>query len=128
MDDLEMGLGLEGSHVLVTGGAGMIGSFVVEVGVVSLPFQSRGTDRSWQAFLRAGALVSVFDLAQVKVSHKNLRSEVVDITNEDQVKMAFWNARQRFGYIVAVVAAAGKDLSFLGQQHNDTDTIPLADV
>ena len=94
---IDIGLGLEESHVMVTGSSGAIGSVIVK------------------AFLAAGAYVSAFDLVEPKelIFHDHLHSQIVDITNESQVDEAFETARERFGVVATLVAAAGLDLSYL---------------
>lgn len=102
----DLGFGLEGTHVLVTGGTGAIGS------------------RTVTAFLAAGAKISVFD---VKKSH-NIESlptdryaeYIVDISNQEQLKSAFEQAHAKFGLIQVCVALASKDLSYIN--HHDSIT------
>jgi len=67
----DIGLGLEDTHVVVTGGAGMIGTVVVT------------------AFLKAGAYVSVFDLVPTELQHERLDVQIVDITDERGLVSAF---------------------------------------
>ncbi|EXJ93326.1 hypothetical protein A1O1_01718 [Capronia coronata CBS 617.96] len=92
----DTGLGLEGSHVLVTGSSGAIGSVVVT------------------AFLSAGAKVSAFDIKRprVAVDHVRLRSYQVDVTNESSVDKVMEMASASFGVISTCIAVAGLDLSF----------------
>lgn len=105
----DTGLGLEGSHVLVTGSSGAIGSIVVT------------------AFLSAGAYVSAFDLKppQHPVEHVRLRSYQVDITNEASIEEAMEMARSSFGVISTCIAVAGLDLSFA--PHHSLADMPLQD-
>jgi NAD(P)-dependent dehydrogenase (short-subunit alcohol dehydrogenase family) len=96
---MEMGLGFEGTHVVVTGGAGYIGTAVV------------------QAFLAAGAVVSAFDINKEKMElqHERLHWQVADITSESSLEAAFGEAYARNGVISTCIALAGLDLSYLPQ-------------
>ncbi|KAL8703235.1 MAG: hypothetical protein Q9201_003568 [Fulgogasparrea decipioides] len=105
MDEgFELGLRLERTHVVVTGGAGYIGSATV------------------RAFLAAGAYVSVIDLQRPKyaLSHLHLKFHEVDISNEEQLANAFEAARRDFGVVQCCVALASLDLSAL--PHRDSIT------
>ncbi|KAK5258128.1 hypothetical protein LTR40_008521 [Exophiala xenobiotica] len=84
-EGFDTSLGLEGSHVLVTGSTGAIGSLVV------------------QAFLSAGAFVSAFDITEPKsrTEHERLLSQTVDITDETGLEQAMENARAKFGHSLA---------------------------
>ncbi|VVT43840.1 uncharacterized protein SAPINGB_P000172 [Magnusiomyces paraingens] len=100
----DLGLGLEDSHVLVTGGNGAIGSTTVE------------------AFLAAGARVSVFDIklrsntpSQDNNNNNNndtFRQYQVDISDPQALEQAFAKATQAFGLIHICVALAARDLSY----------------
>lgn len=105
----DTGLGLEGTHVLVTGSSGAIGSVVVK------------------AFLSAGSFVSAFDIVEpiTRVEHDRLHSQLVDITDETGLEQAMETARQRFGVISTSVAVAGLDLSYL--PHGSLADMPLAE-
>ncbi|EXJ80049.1 hypothetical protein A1O3_08335 [Capronia epimyces CBS 606.96] len=105
----DTGLGFEGSHVLVTGSSGAIGSVVVT------------------AFLSTGAHVSAFDIRtpETAVEHVRLRTYQVDITNEASVEEAMEMARATFGVISTCIAAAGVDLSFA--PHHSLADMPLQD-
>ncbi|KAH0828463.1 putative short chain dehydrogenase [Fonsecaea pedrosoi] len=96
----DIGFGLEGSHVLVTGSSGAIGSVVVK------------------AFLAAGAYVSAFDLVEPRqpIQNERLNFYQVDITDESRVEQAMESARTVFGVITTCVLAAGLDLSYCPQQ------------
>ena len=108
--NFDIGLGLEGSHVVVTGGAGAIGSVVV------------------QAFLAAGCLVTAMDINDAKLAslptHSNLQSVKVDIMDEAGLEKAFYRATGKFGLIAICVAAAGKDLSFI-EHHGSMIDMPV---
>ncbi|OAG45055.1 hypothetical protein AYO21_00403 [Fonsecaea monophora] len=80
----DIGFGLEGSHVLVTGSSGAIGSVVVK------------------AFLAAGAYVSAFDLVEPRqpIQNERLNFYQVDITDESRVEQAMESARTVFGSLV----------------------------
>jgi NAD(P)-dependent dehydrogenase (short-subunit alcohol dehydrogenase family) len=102
----DVGLGLEGSHVLVTGGAGMIGRRVV------------------QAFLSAGSKVSVIDVMELERAGTVLDLEgdrerlfytKKDISSEDQVEEGFRLAEEKFGTVEVCGALASLDLSVLKQ-------------
>ncbi|KAL8798108.1 MAG: hypothetical protein Q9200_007823 [Gallowayella weberi] len=97
MDPIDLGFGLERTHVVVTGGAGYIGSATVK------------------AFLSAGAYVTVFDIARPPhpLQHLHLKFHQVDISNEDQIANAFETARRDFGVVQCCVALASLDLSAL---------------
>ncbi|KIW67991.1 hypothetical protein PV04_03967 [Phialophora macrospora] len=92
----DVGLGLEGSHVLITGSSGAIGTVLV------------------RAFLAAGAYVSAFDLANPRepFEHARLQTQQADITDEASLERAMKSARERYGVITTCVLAAGVDLSY----------------
>ncbi|KIW99437.1 uncharacterized protein Z518_11176 [Rhinocladiella mackenziei CBS 650.93] len=96
-NQFDIGLGLEGSHVLVTGSSGAIGSVVV------------------RAFLSAGACVSAFDIVEPKdpINHDRLHSQLVDITDEVGLEQGMERARAKFGVVSTCIAVAGLDLSYL---------------
>lgn len=108
----DLGLGLEDTHVLVTGGTGAIGSVTV------------------QAFLQAGAKVSVFDLKNIPspaastVSSDKYAEYAVDISDPVQLEQAFDQARAKFGLVQVCVALASKDLSYLPHRSSIVD-MPL---
>ena len=106
---MDLSLGLEGTHVIVTGGAGYIGMAVV------------------QAFLAAGALVSAFDINEdkMKFHHERLHWQVADITSESSIEAAFEQAHSRNGVVSTCIALAGLDLSFL-PQHASICEMPLS--
>lgn len=99
-DNIDLGLGLEGTVVIVTGAGGQIGRTVVE------------------SFLKAGSFVVGFDINEVQFSyqHERLLWQKVDITDEKQIANGFEHARTHFGPAMVLVAAAGLDLSFV--QHH----------
>lgn len=108
----DLGLGLEGTHVLITGGTGAIGSVTVN------------------AFLQAGAIVSVFDLHVPSTAASTLPPSryaeyKVDISNQTQLEDAFQQARAKFGLIQVCVALAAKDLSYV-QHHATILDMPVA--
>jgi len=106
---MDLSLGLEGTHVVVTGGAGYIGLAVVE------------------AFLTAGAVVSAFDIneGKLKLQHERLHWQVADITSEPSLESAFETAYTTSGVISTCIALAGLDLSYL-PQHTSLCDMPLS--
>lgn len=106
---MDLSLGLEGTHVVVTGGAGYLGMAVV------------------QAFLAAGAIVSAFDTNEEKMElrHERLHWQIADITLESSLEAAFGGAYARNGVIATCVALAGLDLSYLPQRASLCD-MPLS--
>lgn len=114
---INLGLGLEGTHVLVTGGAGAIGRVTVD------------------AFLQAGARVTIFDVKLFDLSippqsspnpsvysvkpTSNLFYDKtrfaqfqVDISQPESVSRGFASAINTFGLIQVCVALASRDLSY----------------
>lgn len=107
----DLSLGLEGTHILVTGGCGLIGSVVVS------------------AFLAAGANVSVLDLSEaVKQTEvtgsKHCRYYITDISNLEEVHDAFTHAEACFGTVKCCIALASIDLSSLPQTESICDLDP----
>ncbi|EIM80013.1 NAD-P-binding protein [Stereum hirsutum FP-91666 SS1] len=118
---MDLSLNLEGTHVVITGAAGYIGSVTVA------------------AFLTAGANVSALDInpsklianlssdfgtatatrslstsAEYLASHPNLYVlPPSDVTSESSLSSAFELARQKFGPVQCCVALASLDLSVL---------------
>ena len=116
---IDVGLGLQGTPVLVTGAGGMIGSCVVA------------------AFLSAGANVTCWDIDEAKSANlrsdpekwipsdtlaHSCRTEVVDVSHEGAVDTALDSANCGFGYTRCYVALAAQDLSVL--QHHES----IADI
>ncbi|KIW93002.1 uncharacterized protein Z519_06851 [Cladophialophora bantiana CBS 173.52] len=103
----DVGLALEGSHVLVTGSSGAIGSVVVK------------------AFLAAGAYVSAFDIIDPRepIKHERLYFQKVDITDESGLEQAMESARAKYGVLTTCVLAAGLDLSYC--PHHSLVDMPL---
>lgn len=106
----DLSLGLEGTHVLITGGCGLIGRVVVE------------------AFLTAGANVSVLDLPEAIAQrqyygarHNSILFVPVDITQAESVNAAFLKAEDGFGAVECCVALASMDLSSLQQTESICD-------
>ncbi|KAL1304146.1 hypothetical protein AAFC00_000573 [Neodothiora populina] len=117
--NFDLGLGLENTHVVVTGGAGLIGSVVVT------------------AFLRAGAKVTSMDISypnQISPSptsetkadppSSNLQELHCDITSATSLASAWQHATAHFGTVETCVALASLDLSVLPQ----TDSLADADA
>jgi NAD(P)-dependent dehydrogenase (short-subunit alcohol dehydrogenase family) len=102
---MDLSLGLEGSHIVVTGAAGHIGSAVV------------------RAFLAAGCRVSAFDIREPETISRpdGVQWYLVDITDEEAVEKAFTDAYKHFGPISTCLAVAGVDLSYLPQHSSICD-------
>ncbi|KAK5728376.1 hypothetical protein LTR15_001512 [Elasticomyces elasticus] len=104
----DIGLGLEDTHVLVTGGCGLIGKVVV------------------QAFLSAGSKVTVLDLpgteSVLDLDDESLHFVAGDITKD--MDSAFASAEKKFGTVCCVVALASLDLSVLEQSESICDVDP----
>lgn len=106
MEDIDLGLRLERTHVVITGGSGSIGSATVK------------------AFLAAGAYVTVFDLPpreKCTLHHLHLKYHLVDISDEVQLAHAFEAARRDFGVVQCCVALASLDLSNLPHHESIMD-------
>lgn len=121
MDVINLDLGLESTHVVVTGGGGLIGRAVVS------------------AFLSAGAKVSCFEISDQAISNlhaafdlnrksfhpsSRLSTTKVDISKEDDVIHAFEKAKQEYGTVQCCIALASLDLSVL-PHHNSITDMPL---
>ncbi|PSK36563.1 Carbonyl reductase family member 4 [Elsinoe australis] len=112
---LDMGLGLEGTHILVTGGAGLIGRVVV------------------QAALFAGANVSSLDLSHPSdafpdpipgPSASSLLNAHADISSSSSLTTAWTVATNAFGPVSVCVALASLDLSVIPQTQTIIDADP----
>lgn len=98
---MDVGLGLEGTHVVVTGAKGYIGSVVA------------------RAFLSAGCYVSALDIRfpeeEVVDTDEHGRAASmqlhIDIKSEASVETAFRKCRSRFGPVSVAVALGALDLS-----------------
>lgn len=114
----DLGLGLEDTHVVVTGGAGLIGSVVVS------------------AFLSAGARVSSLDInhprkAQSDDNNKSSNAAEnklarihCDITDQASMEQAWTEATTGFGVVETCIALASLDLSVLPQTDSICDMDP----
>lgn len=105
----DLGLGLENTHVLITGGCGLIGRVVVN------------------AFLTAGSKVSVFDIVEdhpFDPASVHLAYAKCDITDSSAVAAAFQETEKRFGPVECCVALASLDLSVLQQSESLADMDP----
>jgi NAD(P)-dependent dehydrogenase (short-subunit alcohol dehydrogenase family) len=105
---MDLSLGLEGTHVLVTGGAGHIGRTVVN------------------AFLSAGAKVTSLDIAypqdQSSLStDQNLQEFYADTSLETSLETGWDLAVARFGTVETCVALAALDLSVLPHVESAAD-------
>lgn len=94
---MDISLGLTGSHVLVTGGSGFIGSAVVE------------------AFQAAGARVTCLDIRdpQTLPESEKFQHFTCDISSESSLTNAFMLAASKFGPVACCVALASLDYSVL---------------
>lgn len=122
MRPVDLDLGLKETHVLITGGAGMIGSAVVS------------------AFVSAGARVTVLDVSDIKlmslkaslerhlqlapnssspaiITSPSISYHAVDISDEPGLARAWQEAELAHGPVACCVALAGLDLSVL--QHHE---------
>jgi len=110
--NIDLGLGLAGTHVLITGGAGLIGRVVV------------------QHFVAAGAYVSSVDIsyaASVRESESNTHIEIrADVSDPASFTDAWEDATQIYGTVQCVVALASLDLSVLPQTPSFADYDPVA--
>ncbi|KAH8752970.1 NAD-P-binding protein [Diaporthe sp. PMI_573] len=114
----DLGLKLEGTHVLVTGGAGIIGSTVVG------------------AFLSAGANVSSVDISYAadqgapplslspRQEDRRLLQLKADISDTSSLSTAWGRATSMFGTVEVCVALASLDLSVLPQTNSIIDASP----
>lgn len=108
--EVDIGLGLEDTHVLITGGQGAIGSITVA------------------HFLKAGAKVSVFDIKLKDLTDDSVdpiykdttryAQYIVDISDPVAVEAGFKKAIETFGLIQVCVALASRDLSYC--PHHDS--------
>ncbi|ORX93516.1 hypothetical protein BCR34DRAFT_580464 [Clohesyomyces aquaticus] len=103
----DLSLGLTSTHVLITGGAGLIGSVVVS------------------HFLATGSRVSSLDISYTSSSvppHENCTVIPCDISSEPSIKTAFATAVEKNGPVEVCVALASLDLSVLkGTSFVDAD-------
>lgn len=108
MENLDLGLDFKGTHVLITGGAGYIGSAVVS------------------AFIQLGASISVLDLAPQKlnIAHERLQVLQTDTSSEEAVADAFQSASAIFGVPTVCIALAALDLSVLPHHESLTEMPP----
>ncbi|KAG7009691.1 hypothetical protein G7Y79_00002g008060 [Physcia stellaris] len=108
METLDLGLDFTGTHVLITGGAGYIGSAVVS------------------AFPQLSASVSVLDLSpqKLKIEHERLQIFQTDISSEEALADAFEKASAAFGVPTVCIALAALDLSVL-PHHDSLTEMPL---
>lgn len=98
MPPFSLDLGLHGTHVLITGGAGLIGSVVVD------------------HCIAAGAKVSSLDISYGQSSassHAAFTAITCDVSSETSVKEAFQTAVEANGPVGVCMALASLDLSTL---------------
>ena len=105
----DLDLGLKDTHVLVTGGCGLIGKVVVH------------------AFLAAGCQVTIVDLSEncpFDLNDPSLTYQAADITSAEDMDQAFSKAEKKFGPIETCIALASLDLSVLQQSESLADMDP----
>lgn len=107
----DLGLGLDGTHILVTGGAGLIGSAVV------------------QACLSAGARVSSLDIGYNAsdadtTGSGSLIQVHADISSASSLCTAWTAATSHFGTVEVCIALAALDLSVIPQTESIIDANP----
>jgi NAD(P)-dependent dehydrogenase (short-subunit alcohol dehydrogenase family) len=101
---MDLSLHLEDSHVLITGGAGFIGSSVVD------------------AFLFAGSKVSCLDKRDPHIpASDKFQYLSCDISSEISITNAFSLAIEEFGPVACCVALASLDLSVLPHHESLAD-------
>lgn len=107
---MDLGLDLDDTIVVVTGGGGQIGQTLVK------------------AFLSAGCKVAAFDVDTSKFAFKDDRLlwVEVDISDEDAMRHAWTQVRNHFAAVPTVcICAAGLDLSFI-EHHQSIVDMPVA--
>ncbi|PNP74109.1 hypothetical protein FNYG_12553 [Fusarium nygamai] len=107
---MDLGLGLQGDVVVVTGAGGQIGQVIVE------------------AFLSAGCFVGGLDIDKSKFvkQHQNLFWVAVDTTDEEGMIAAWKSVEERFNATPTVcVCAAAVDLSFI-EHHSSITKMPTS--
>ncbi|KAI7760779.1 hypothetical protein LZL87_007991 [Fusarium oxysporum] len=107
---MDLGLGLQGDVVVVTGAGGQIGQVIVE------------------AFLSAGCFVGGFDIDKSKFikQHQNLFWVAVDTTDEAVMIVAWKSVEERFNATPTLcVCAAAVDLSFI-KHHSSITKMPTS--
>jgi NAD(P)-dependent dehydrogenase (short-subunit alcohol dehydrogenase family) len=101
---MDLTLGLEGTHVLITGGSGFIGSVTVS------------------GLLSAGCRVTSLDLkASPVLTQDNLQSLQCDISDETALEAAFAAAAEKFGPVACCIALASLDYSVLDHHESLAD-------
>ncbi|MCJ1358632.1 MAG: hypothetical protein MMC33_008632 [Icmadophila ericetorum] len=113
---MDLSLGLEGTHVLVTGAAGYIGSATV------LAFLSAGANVT-ALDIRPDALAELHDKFP-KDSNAHLATIRCDITDESALEYAFVSAKELHGPVACCIALASLDLSVL-EHHDSLMDMPL---
>jgi NAD(P)-dependent dehydrogenase (short-subunit alcohol dehydrogenase family) len=109
---MDLGLNLENTHILITGGSGYIGSVTV------------------RALLSAGCLVTSLDIKPPEVPHTPSAFHSsppenrflfihCDISSETDVESAFHMASRTFGVVKCCIALGSLDLSVL-EHHKST--------
>nr|POE87285.1 dihydroanticapsin 7-dehydrogenase [Quercus suber] len=117
VSQIDLALGLEDTHVLVTGGFGLIGRHVVS------------------AFLAAGSKVTVVDLPSAIAGPSPFSPDqaalllciVGDISDEASLHAAFTRAEAQHGPVACCVALAGLDLSVLAASEGGLCDMELAE-
>ena len=105
----DVDLALKDTHVLITGGCGLIGKVVAH------------------AFLAAGCNVTVVDITDDCPFDQNdahILFQKADITSSNQINDVFTKAEAKFGPVETCVALASLDLSVLEQSESLADMDP----
>lgn len=104
---IDLDLGLEGTHVCVTGGRGLIGATAVT------------------AFAKAGCFVSVLDLKPFSTNENDrICHYQVDISDGQELERCFDEMNEKWGVVQVCIALAGLDLSYLSH-HSSIIDLPL---
>lgn len=104
----DLGLALEGTHVLITGGCGLIGRVVVA------------------AFLAAGSNVTVLDITDDHPFNddERIHYQQCNIADSQAMTSAFATAEETFGPVETCIALASLDVSVLQQTESLADADP----
>jgi NAD(P)-dependent dehydrogenase (short-subunit alcohol dehydrogenase family) len=102
---MDLSLNLTGTHVLITGGTGFIGSATVT------------------ALLAAGARVTCLDIRTLQSPNDDPAFQFIscDISSEAALEAAFSQAAEKFGPVACAIALASLDLSVLPHHESLAD-------